>query len=254
MLLSPRRRIAMWIRCAVFLLACTAATCQPPPDLDAEPGGARLMNFDTRHPDFLHCSAGDCADWYRVQVPERGDLFVEVESPVGTLEGRSVLVVLANGRALELKRANVSPTEGDAVIAWQTTPGHYMIRVESQDESQTPLPYEIALRLELPRPAAFVPPPPPPEPAPPKFDIVVGEVLEVEGDFSNPDAVLVDRGARNGVRKGQTGRLINGSDPIGSIRIDKTYPEGSRARVEDLSGPILPETRVEIDIPIEDGL
>lgn len=249
----PQRRLRARapIPCVVFALTLVAATCQEAaPDLDGQPGGAQLLPLGAQHADQLHCRAGDCADWFRLQVPERGDLIVLVESPVGSVGDRPVVVLLADGRARQLEKMQLSPVEGDALITWQAERGYYMIRVEAQDEARTPLPYELSLR--------FVPPPPPPPkpaaPPKPRFDTVVGEVIEVEGGLGDPDAVLVDRGESHGVLPGQVGRLINGEEMIATVVVVDTYPEGCRARIEGtLSAPISAATRVEIDVPIQHG-
>jgi hypothetical protein len=240
------------VSCGLFLLVATAAMCpKPAPDLDGEPGAARLLEIGTTQADQLHCAAGDCQDWYRVQVPGQGDLTIEVRSPISSVADRVLVFALADGRGNQLHRATVSQTEGDASITWQANAGFYMVRVEARDDARAPLPYELTVEFSAPPPP--LPPPPPPPPPEPRFETLQAELLEVEGDFSKPDAVLIDQGEQAGIRPGLTGRLVNGEDIIAIIEIIDTYPDGSRARVDDLSGPILPETRVEIDVPIDEG-
>lgn len=250
--MAHRRVARSSLRCAVLLLAGVAATCQPPPDLDGQPGGAQPLALGGNHPDQLHCRAGDCADWYRLVVAERGDLVVKVTSPVAALSGgRQLVLVLADGRSRQLDRVTASPTQGKAVITWQASPGHYMVRVEARDDQKSPLPYELSAHVvPPPRPKA---PPPPAPPPPPPTSTVKGGVIEVEGDIGAPSAVLVDRGQHDGIQPGQPGRLLNGDQVIGKVVVEDSYPEGSRARIDGtLTGPILPDTRVEIDVPAGD--
>jgi hypothetical protein len=242
------RRTRFALLCAALSASVFAVTCQPPPDPDGQPGGARLMGLGTLQADALHCRAGDCADWFRLLVEDPGDLIVMVESPVGAVDGRALAVVLADGRARQLQRQRVSASGGDAVITWKVERGFYMVRVESNDEAKTPLPYELSLSLVLPPPPA--PPPPPPEP---RFDTVDGEVLEVEGDLGDPEAVLFDLGETHGILPGQRGRLKNEEETIATVVVVDTYPDGSRARIEGtLTAPISPATRIEIDVPLGD--
>jgi len=239
--------------CCTAAAALTIAACQTtPPDPDGQPGGAKTLQMGALHADQLSCRGGDCADWYRVRVPQRGDLVVLLESPPAAVGGgRDLALTLADGRSRQLERQAVSPVEGDALITWQANPGYYMLRVDSSDEARTPLPYELSLRMVLPPPPPPSEPPPPPEPV---YDVVEGQVLEVEGGFGDPEAVLVDRGETDGIFPGQGGRLLNGDATIAAIVVVDTYPEGSRARIEGtLSEPISPSTRVEIDVPTQSG-
>ena len=246
-----RMRARTLLLCGAFSLAGVAAGCQTTPvDPDGLPGGATLLPMGALHRDQLNCGKGDCADWYRLEVPDRGDLVVSLESPVGAVDGgRNLTVTLADGRGRQLETQAASPIDGRALITWQTNPGHYMVHVERPGKSRTPLPYELSLRLVRPPPPPREPPPPPPQ-----FDTVVGEVLEVEGGFGDPEAVLVDRGENDGVEPGQSGRLLNEDTTIATIVVVDAYPEGSRARIEGtLSAPISASTRVEIDVPIQSG-
>jgi hypothetical protein len=227
-----------------------ACTSPPPPDPDGEPGSAVVLELDASRTDQLHCGAGDCADWYRFQLEERGELRIELSARGDTAE-RPLRLQLADGRAQPIE--DLAASGGAASLRLPARPGHYMLRIGSQDEAKTPLAYELSAVFEAERPPP-PPPPPPPKPPAPRFRVVEGAVLEVEGTGGEPQAVLIDRGEADGVAPGQRGRLLEGDEAIASVEVVDSYPEGSRVRIEGaLGAPITARTRAQIDVPLAAG-
>jgi hypothetical protein len=71
-------------------------------------------------------------------------------------------------------------------------------------------------------------------------------VLEVEGKRN----VLLEAGAKSGIRSGQSGKLIDDGRVIGEIVVTEVYNDGSRARIEaGLSGSVTPRTVAEVQVP-----
>lgn len=247
---SRDTQIPLALLCAALSTLAFACKSPPPPDPDGEPGQAVLLERDTPTSDRLHCREGDCADWYRFQLDERGELRIELVAS-GDASERPLRLELADGRAQPIER--VAASAGTASLRVPARPGHYMLRVDARDEAKSPLAYELTAHFE-PEPPPPPPPPPPPKPPEPRFRVVVGAVLEVEGVGGEPQAVLIDRGAQDGVAAGQRGRLLEGDQAIGSVEVVDSYPEGSRVRIDGmLGGPITPRTRAEIDVPVAAG-
>jgi hypothetical protein len=224
-----------------LVLACPP----PPPDLDGEPDGARALVPGRSWEDVLNCGRPqDCADWYRLSIPEAGTLTVRVRSNTGTrpserpgdfgvrLQGEQGMLGQGSsggGRKVEL----VGDVSGAV----------YHVEVRALD-SGAELAYEIETSFE---PA---PPPPPPPPAP-RFETLESGVLEVEGRGEHPETVLLEKGSDDGLRPGQHGRLIDGEFELGEIVIEQVYPEGSRARIVGaLSRSVGPDTTAEVTVPL----
>src|SRR4029453_18978116 len=92
-------------RCALAALALAvglAGCAKPPPDLDAEPAGAVPLPLGERHPDTLQCGEGYCTDWYRLEIPAKGALSIEIGpgAPEVPLAGLSARLVDAEGATL----------------------------------------------------------------------------------------------------------------------------------------------------------
>ena len=236
-------RIVGW-SCAGALLFTGCAGEVKPPDLDGEAGQAVVLELDQPHTDQLFCEEGDCADWYRFRLSERGKLRIELTAT--DMDGRPLGLELADGRAEPLDE--VAASGGVANLERPAEPGFYMLRVGSDDKSKRALPYQLTAYFE-----AEPPPPPPPRPArkmEPRFRVVVGAVLEVEGSGES-EAVLIDRGESDGIATGQHGRLIDQDRVIATIEVVASYPEGSRIRLHGaLGAPITVHTRAEIDVPV----
>jgi len=228
---------------ALLLAAALGACAKPPPDLDAQPAGAVPLPLDQRHADTLECDEGDCADWYRVDVPAKGLLMVDLgpgapETAKGGLSARLLdakgetlaIAASAHGESLELK----APVAAGPVLV-EVTPA----------DPKAAVGYAVQGRF---KPA---PPPPPPPPPAPRFETKRAAVLEVEDARSSQPSVLLDAGEGAGLRPGLRGVLVDGGKKLATVVIVNVYPDGSRARVEGvLAGSISPRTVAEIQVPL----
>jgi len=221
---------------------------KPPPDPDGLASQARSLGMDYWQADQLHCKKGDCVDWYRIALLERGELRVDVRTPqaAGYAQSLYVRLTASNGQT------NIADAVGGGTTLRATAdlqPGTYLVSVGSLDPGRAaPLPYDVHAHLEVWRP----PPPPPPPPAPPqpRFETLDSEVLEIERHRNEPDAVLLSFGAQFGVEAGQRGRLKNANTTIAEFEIVDVYPDGSRAQLLDYpTEKIMPTTVAEIDVP-----
>ncbi|MDH3212068.1 MAG: hypothetical protein OEM05_06255 [Myxococcales bacterium] len=240
---SDRRRSAL--RVAAVLLAL-AGCAKPPPDLDGEPGGARLLDVGQPRTDQLHCKGGDCSDWYRVRVERRGELVIHVAALDEDAATTSYSLQLHSGRNEPLGYGDAAGL-GRKELLWRADPGVYLVGIGAPAKSG-PFHYEVLVSFRPEPPPRAVAPPPPPEP---RFEPISAEVLEVEGQPSDPRAVLIDRGRGDGLRPGLRGRLLENGAEIATVEIVDVYADGSRARIEGpLQAPITAHTRAEIDVPM----
>jgi len=239
---AARSRELASLALAAALLACA----KPPPDLDAQPAGALPLALDQRHPDTLECGEGDCADWYRLEVPAKGLLTVALgpgapEAPRGGLSAR---LVDAQGQTLAVAAsANGEPLELKAPVA----AGAALVEVTPADPKAA-VGYALTARFKA------APPPPPPPPPAPRFETRRAAVLEVEDARSEQPSVLLDAGEAAGFRPGMRGVLVDGGKKLAEVVIVNVYPDGSRARVQGaLAGAISPRTVAEIQVPLAPG-
>lgn len=229
--------------CALLALALLLSACRPPPDPDALPAAAINLAFGRAHVDALDCRRNDCTDWFRVRAPGKGDLDIEVR-PVDTApEAASVrtTVLDPSGRQVTQASAEASPTGGAELrLQVPVEPGTYLFSVAAP-ETRKRIDYRVSVTFR-----SAPPPPPRTTPRRPTFKTLSTAVLEVEGKR----AVLLEAGARTGVRSGQSGKLIDEGRVIGEVVVTEVYNDGCRARIEGgLSGSITPRTRAEIQIP-----
>ena len=237
--MSARRAALAPLALAAALLACA----KPPPDLDAEPTGAVPLALDQRHADTLECDEGDCADWYRLDVPAKGLLSVDLgpgapDAPPGGLSAR---MVDAKGETLAIAASSHGePLQLKAPVA----AGTVLVEVTPADPKAA-VGYALLGRF---KPA---PPPPPPPPPAPRFETRRAAVLEVEDARSAQPSVLLDAGEAAGLRPGLRGVLVDGGKKLADVVIVNVYPDGSRARIEGvLAGTISPRTVAEIQVPL----
>jgi hypothetical protein len=129
-------------------------------------------------------------------------------------------------------------------LSSQVSPGDYYLSVAPRDRKHRGvLYYEIRANYR---------PPPPPPPRDPPFKTISCDVLEVE--MGDVPVVLISAGRDSALRSGLAGRLVQGGEVIGKLKIVEVYDEGSRARIEGtLAAPITPTTVVQIDVPLEGG-
>jgi hypothetical protein len=258
-------RLALLFALALFA-GCTSAPPPPPPpppptpDTDGKPEESTNLEIGMRHRDQLDCAVGDCADWFRVHVPQRGRLRVDAYLQAGD-EGSPYEVELRKGNNEPLATAKkIGP--GQRGLEIRVEIGDYLIGVQTGKEIPA-IHYEIAAYFQrfvaLPSP---LPPPVEPKPAPeparpppppaPRYRVVEAEVLEVEGGASRPDAVLISAGREAGIQPGLRGRLLAHGSSIAAIQVVDVYPDGSRARIDGAPrSPITVDTKVEIDVPID---
>lgn len=249
---APQRR-RFWRRAwaaSVVLLWTGCAT--PAPDPDGEPGSATLLSLNSARRDQLDCrrswvrraffrERGDCSDWYRIRLPARGDLFLDAKTPEADAAASPYTLTLNSGRNQRLGEAN-DVGGGRKRMHWKASAGHYLLAVTAPPRSRL-LRYELLARFE---------PEPPPAAPEPRFEQLNSEVLEVEGRPGDPRSVLIGRGERDGIRPGLRGRMMQDGEEIATVEIVDVYPDGSRARIDGtLRAPITPDTRVEIDVPLD---
>jgi hypothetical protein len=260
-------------RWLVVLLAGACRTALP--DLDAVPTGAAPLRLARPSLDSLECPRSDCADWFRIEVDEPGDLVVAIE-PVGTrytLDARHMRVALfeAAGGAIGRPASQTRPVSGrahDIRLRSSVRRGSYLLALFAGERRER-VDYRVTAELELPPPEplpqlrprrpppspppkAKAPPPAPPPPPAPRFETRRGAVLEVENSRSGPPNVLLELGRSEGIRPGHRGRLVDGGESIAEIVVIAVYPDGSRARIErELSGTVTARTVAEIQVPVD---
>lgn len=237
----------------LFLAVALAAACAKklPPDADGDRGQAREIALGGEELDSLDCSVGDCADWYRVRVEEKGTLTLRGQTREPGNPSMFFTLNLENGFGDPIERLVNIRGDGQSVVR-ELDSGIYLIGVESAAPGITL--YEISTRFELARaPSRSEPDPVPvaaPKPPKPAFDRVQAEVLEVEGSMAAPTAVLIDLGSTRGVYEGLVGELREADSLVGEVRISDVYKEGSRARVTaPLRRPITPNVKAVLLFP-----
>jgi hypothetical protein len=259
--MARRRPIQLFF--ALFSAAAigSALGCAKKVDPDAQPSGANPLPLETWKADSLNCGDGDCADWYRFETPDPGQVSVEVVSV--SKEGKPIppySLVLTDGAAAKLGEAHSGAAPITSLEARLEKPGVYFLEIAEPPDAAL-LGYELRVNFQA---AAPPPPPPPPPPkkktpratarptpaAPLHAEKITGSVISTEGEAGKVEAVLIDLGTPRGMKPGLRGRLVDHGHPIANIEIVEVYRGGSRARIDGyLSGSIGPSTSVEIDLP-----
>ena len=248
--LSSRRLLL-----AGLVAVCTCA--KPPPDTDATPAGANALALDTPRREVLDCGSDDCADWFRVEVPGKGKLAVDLAAEPEPGADVRISISLADGQGATLARDQTNGRVAISVSA-EVEPATYLIAVASNHPTAQ-FAYTVTARLALPPPPPAPPvakPKPRPKPVvkappPPRFETRRAEVLESDQDGPHGRAVLLDAGAAQGLRVGLRGRLLDGGRTIAALEIVEVYPEGCLARVEGAGSAAIGATNTaEIDIPL----
>jgi hypothetical protein len=229
---------------ALLLLNLTrCASCGV--DVDGQPGGAQWLHLQVPRTDSLDCSSRvrDCADWYRLQLADSGNLQISVEPIPGPGIPASFEVGLARsaGENPQFVGRATSSGHSQARIRHRTSPGTYFVVVSAASGR-----VGYSIRADLRRPA----PRPPPKQPEPSFETVPGGVIELEGRSNEDRRVLIDLGEKQGMQRGLSGRLVQNGREIGEIEITEVYKDGSRARIlGPLAGTVTPATRVEVYVP-----
>jgi hypothetical protein len=223
------------------LLALALTACPPPPDPDDRPETAIPLVFGRTHVDALDCKRNDCTDWFRVLVPEKGELDIELRPSNTAREATSVSVTLIERSGTQVAQGRVQQTpagQPELRLVSPVDPGLYLFALAAP-KTRKRIDYRLSVLF---RPA---PPPPRPKTKAPVFKKVPSAVLEVEGKRT----VLLEAGVRSGIRPGQSGKLIDDGRVIGEIVVIEVYNDGSRARIEGaLTGAITARTRAEIQV------
>ena len=227
-----------------------AVTCQAPPDPDAEPAGAMPLALETWHRDALDCTrrVGDCADWFAFATPGPGSLRIDLAKMADEQETPEFSLVVGDASgALALEEANAGRTR--LLLRYPADEGRYSdggrhtLAVRTPEEGDGAFAYELRV--------SFVPKPLPRRPPAPRFEAVRAALLEVETGPDGGEAVLIDKGSRAGIARGQKGRLLQDGKKIADIEILDVYPDGSRAAIRGALGAALtPATVAEVDVPL----
>ncbi|MCG8590041.1 MAG: hypothetical protein MJE66_12190 [Proteobacteria bacterium] len=214
----------------------------PRVDPAGEPKTAIPLRLGTAEKNQLDCRRGDCVDWYRLYVPTRGQLRVQVTT-AATKPDRVVpfRVALGDERAQVLQET--ASDEGSLLIHWPVSERPYFLRVRS--DANTSLHYAVvavAVVETAGRPRTVSSPPPPR-----RLETLL---IELEDGPGEEQYVLIGSGADAGVKQGDRGRLTEGPVTLAEIEIVEVYPDGARARLTSpLRGTLTPASGVEIDLP-----
>ncbi len=226
---------------ALALVALAACAKPPAPDPDGQREGATPLPLAQKHADALSCKAGDCADWYRIEVPGNGELEVWIGRGAEGVELSGLDASLIDAGGATLAQFAADSTGRSRRVHSSVTQGAVLVRVTATDPEGT-----VAYSIR----AKFSPAPPPRAPEP-RFETRRAAVLEVEGRAGAQSFVLLDAGSGAELRAGMRGKLVDAGKTVGAIVIQDVYPDGSRARVEGpLSGAISPRTVAEIEVPL----
>ena len=213
-----------------------------PADPDGRPEGARPLEFGTAAHDSLKCDEGDCADWYTIEVDQKGPVAIQLDPDTGPAWNVEVELLVYDevGTVIENERTDGRP---DLSVRPELAPGKYFIAVGSTTAGNV-VPYALVAREEKKAPAAATTGKKTPA-TKPKVETRRGSVLEVS---DGGRSVLLDIGKSQGIKVGQKGRLLTGGAATGALEIVEVYPEGSLARV---SGNAKAEANstAEIDVP-----
>jgi hypothetical protein len=243
-----------FIRLVWFAVIATGVSCaSPPPPPHSEAGGALPLSSEP-HLDGFDCPAGNCEHWYQIEVPRKGTLGLSFESFEREKEDKKwwhfsksepnpdppnlkITLMDVKGNSLADSTSD-GATEGE--LGSRVNAGVYMVWVRTQEPGR---PFNYRMTSEFKAAA--------PKPRKPRFKARPAAILEAEGWGVDVEALLIDLGSRDGMRKGLVGRLIENGEEIGKIEIKQVYPDGSRVRVEGgLSRPLGPDTQAEILVPI----
>jgi hypothetical protein len=250
--------LRLGIRLALVLAALAVSACAQPPAADRVPPPGReqasLLPHSERTKDELHCEAGDCARWYRIGIAEAAELRIEVYGPAGPgLPDFDVRLEDASGEMLwGYAPTGHSPRKIERMVG----PGAYYLLLESVGDNGGVLAYEVFPSLASVGPI-FLPggagePVSRPDPARGPEVWVAAEILQVEGQAGRPVAVLLDAGARDDLRPGQQGELLDGGDVIATFELVDVENARSRGRLHRTpSDTISYDVKARIRVPLE---
>lgn len=265
------RRTAL--RVATVLLLATAAACvtEEPVPRRVLPGpeAAVPLALETWAKTSLECSApadptradgGVCRRWYRLALPSREELRIDVYAPAGPdVPDFDVRLEDARGDVLwGYGPTGHSPRQVRRVLG----AGEYFLLLESIGDVPGKLDVELfaaatavgsATRVGPRRPATRGPSPAPPAVEGPQV-WMGAEILSVEGRGGHPAFVVIDAGARDGLAPGLGGELVEAGVRIGVFVLVEVEPSKSRGRFD--APPIAAityDTRARIRMPLDGG-
>jgi hypothetical protein len=201
--------------------------------------------LNVEHSDRLACQnerQPDCIDWFALDLPEAGEVRLEVTAANPEGLAPDYTVTLADERTDPLQQAS-NQGRREVRMTWSGDPGAYLVAVSS-GPTQADLQYDIVAWYQPAREAAAR------EDSGPRFQTSSWMVLEVESEMGRQRFVIIDGGRKNGLHRGFRGRLIERGRAIAEIEIVDVFEEGSRARIAtELVDRITPQTAAEIDVP-----
>jgi hypothetical protein len=218
----------------------TACPKPPPPDPDAVVTGAQPLSLNQWHQDELDCTRGvrDCADWFRIDVPGEGHVEIVLVAAADTEPIPEFSLVFADGGGRLIERS-ISTGTPRLRLRKRVRGGRHTLAVSLLKDAVVTMGYELRASF-APKPVAVVP----------RFEQVTALVLEIERRANGGDAILIDKGHKAGLARGQKGRLLKNGERIAEIEILEVFPDGSRAAIVGvLSTTITPSTVAEVDVP-----
>jgi hypothetical protein len=233
------KQTAAWLG-ALVLAFGIGASCQPPPDEDAEIGGAHSLPLDRWHRDALDCRrrVRDCADWFAFSVPGEGGVQIDLAKVVDGTPISAFDLIFADARGLEIQRSSNSG-RSRLRLDHRVGGGRYAVAVRIPEDASGGMSYELRVLFR-----------PKPEEKPPQFERVSALVLEIESRPDGGEALTIDKGQKAGIARGQRGRLLEKGEVIGEIEVLDVYEDAARvAIVGVLRAPITPSTIAEVDVP-----
>jgi hypothetical protein len=234
------KQTAAWLG-ALVLAFGIGASCQPPPDEDANIGGARSLPLTRWHSDALDCRrrVRDCADWFAFTVPGEGDVQIDlVKNGDGTpIPAFDLIFADAGGR--EIQRSS-NAGRSRLRLDHRVGGGRYAVAVGIPEGVSGGMGYELRVLFR-----------PKPEEKPPQFEQVSALVLEIEPLPDGGEALTINKGQDAGIARGQRGRLLEKGEAIGEIEVLDVYEDAARvAIVGVLRASITPSTVAEVDVPL----
>ena len=206
----------------------------------------------------LHCDAGPCAHWYRLDVGGAGELEIDVYATSGA--DAPDFDVRLEDDTRELLWGFAPTGESPRKVRRVVGPGVYHLLVWSIGERGGTLDYEIHPRLIASEPVVLPRSPVPGRtqrqpraPRRPEIWLTAG-IVRVEGRAGLPAFVVIDAGARDDLRPGMRGELVAEGRAIAAFELVDVEARESRAR---LAGPpaeaITFATTARVRVPLDSG-
>ncbi len=202
----------------------------------------------------LHCDAGECAHWYRIEVAAPGRLRIDINAPAGSgVPDFDVRLEDADGDVVwGFAATGHSPRKIERVLS----AGAYYLLVEAIGEHGGLLAYEAFTTFDPVGPVFRADesrkPKPVRDPMCGPEVWIAAEILQLEGSGGLASAVVLDVGSQDDVRPGHRGELFEGGEVIATFELVEVDPARSRGRLDGApSDAITYETRARIRVPFE---